>query len=105
MLHKRNYSNSTNNLGITKNKFSSLQPSIKYIDKFHDFSYSGINIIKQKYKKIKGIYLWVNNVNNKSYVGKSVNLYQRLSKYFSSKYIKNNSKKNSHMRSYCKVQC
>jgi NADH:ubiquinone oxidoreductase subunit 2 (subunit N) len=93
MLHKRNYSNSTNNLGITKNKMSSLQPSIKYIDKFNDFSYSGRNIIKQKYNKIKGIYLWVNNVNNKSYVVKSVNLYQRLSKYFSSKYITNNSKK------------
>ena len=25
-----------------------------------------------------GIYLWVNNINNKSYVGKSVDLFYRL---------------------------
>ena len=29
----------------------------------------------------------MNNTNNKSYVGKSVNLYQRLSKYLSKTYI------------------
>jgi NADH:ubiquinone oxidoreductase subunit 2 (subunit N) len=39
LLHKRNYSNSTNKIGITKNKISSLQPSIKYIYKFNDFSF------------------------------------------------------------------
>ena len=35
-----------------------------------------------------GIYLWVNNINNKSYVGKSVDLFNRLNKnYLSNSYI------------------
>ena len=29
-----------------------------------------------------GIYLWVNNINNKSYVGKSVDLFNRLNKNY-----------------------
>ena len=56
---------------------------IKDKDCFTDFSSKGKSIIKTKYFKKQGIYLWVNNTNNKSYVGKSVNLYQRLSKYLS----------------------
>ena len=35
-----------------------------------------------------GIYLWVNNINKKSYVGKSVNIFNRLNKnYLSNSYI------------------
>ena len=64
-----------------------------YIDKYTDFSYSERLIIKKKYNKIPAIYLWLNNINNKSYVGKSVNVYQRMSKYFSKKYLINNKKK------------
>ena len=60
---------------------------IKDKDCFTDFSSKGKSIIKTKYFKKQGIYLWVNNTNNKSYVGKSVNLYQRLSKYLSKTYI------------------
>ena len=52
-------------------------------DCFTDFSSNGKSIIKAKYQKIQGIYLWFNKTNNKSYVGKSVNLYQRINKYFS----------------------
>lgn len=74
----------------SKDKFSS---SIEYKDKYTDFSYSGRSIIKQKYNQIQGIYLWVNNINNRSYVGKSVNIYQRLSKYFSPSYINNTKSK------------
>nr|YP_010990986.1 GIY-YIG homing endonuclease [Pappia fissilis]WOX61259.1 GIY-YIG homing endonuclease [Pappia fissilis] len=59
-------------------------------DCFTDFSSNGKSIIKTKYYKKQGIYLWVNNTNNRSYVGKSVNLYQRLSKYLSTTYIQKN---------------
>src|SRR5277367_3128981 len=32
-----------------------------------------------------GIYLWINKTNGKTYVGSSINLYSRLSSYFSLK--------------------
>lgn len=68
---------------------------ISYIndkDCFTDFSYSGKSKIRIKYKKVQGIYLWVNNTNNRCYVGKSVNLYQRLGEYLSTTYIQKNKK-------------
>jgi len=34
-----------------------------------------------------GIYRWVNFENNKSYIGSGVNLYARLSNYYSDKYL------------------
>lgn len=52
-----------------------------------------VSKIRIKYKKVQGIYLWVNNTNNSCYVGKSVNLYQRLSKYLSTTYIQKNKNK------------
>jgi|SRR5689334_5137302 hypothetical protein len=56
-------------------------------DSFTDFSSKGKSLIKIKYYRVQGIYLWVNNTNNRSYVGKSVNLYQRLNNYLSKNYI------------------
>jgi hypothetical protein len=50
----------------TKDKFLSYN---KYLDKYNDFSFKNRKIIKEKYLKKMGIYLWVNNINNKSYVG------------------------------------
>jgi len=73
-----------------KDKFLSL---INDKDCFTNFSFNGKSIIKTKYHKKQGIYLWVNNINNRSYVGKSVNLYQRLSKYLSTTYIQKNKNK------------
>jgi group I intron endonuclease len=65
-----------------------------FIDKYIDFSFNGKKIIKQKYNNIQGIYLWINNLNNKSYVGKSVNIFNRLNKnYLSSYYINKNKDK------------
>lgn len=64
--------------------------NISYKDKFTDFSYSGRSLIKNKYNKTTGIYLWVHNKSNRSYVGKSVNLYQIISKYLSPDYINKN---------------
>ena len=92
------------NINETKDRFYPL-PTLQlrstgdtveanYIDKYVDFSYNGRKIIKQKYNNVQGIYLWVNNINNKSYVGKSVNLFNRLNKnYLSSNYIKRNKDK------------
>jgi GIY-YIG catalytic domain len=74
-------------LDMKKPKDKFLSDKIKYKDKFTKFNYENRAIIKQKYNKIKGIYLWINNINSRSYVGKSVNLYQRVSKYFSSEYL------------------
>ena len=61
--------------------------------KYNDFSYIGRSVLKQKYLNIPGIYLWVNIINNKCYVGKSINLYLRFSKYLASSYINNNKNK------------
>uniref|UniRef100_A0A896Z1S3 GIY-YIG endonuclease n=1 Tax=Coniophora olivacea TaxID=85977 RepID=A0A896Z1S3_9AGAM len=49
--------------------------------------------IKQKTHKVAGIYLWVNNITQRCYVGKSVNLYIRLIKYLSATYILANESK------------
>lgn len=73
-----------------KDKFLSY---INNKDCFTDFSSNGKSIIRIKYYKIQGIYLWVNNTNNRSYVGKSVNLYKRLSKYLSTTYIQKHKNK------------
>jgi hypothetical protein len=40
-----------------KDKFFDIKPSINYLDKYNDFSYSGRTIIRQKYFKLQGIYL------------------------------------------------
>ena len=76
----------------TKDKFLSYN---KYLDKYNDFSFNRRKIIKEKYlKKKTGIYLCFNNINNKSYVGKSVNLFNRLNKiYLSNSDIKKKIKK------------
>nr|YP_010721243.1 GIY-YIG homing endonuclease [Cyathus striatus]WDS46394.1 GIY-YIG homing endonuclease [Cyathus striatus]WDS46429.1 GIY-YIG homing endonuclease [Cyathus striatus] len=89
--------NGDNSSNSPKDKFPfSLSSSIKYLDKYDDFSYKNRKFIKDKYYNKRGIYLWVNNSNNKSYVGKSVNLFNRLNKnYLSSDYINRNKNKMS----------
>ena len=72
-----------------KDKTSSIKP----IDVFTGFNQSVKTNIKQKYQGVKGTYLWVNNINGKSYVGKSINLHQRISKYFSASYLEANKSK------------
>lgn len=76
-----------------KDKFFDIKHSINYLDKYNDFSNSGRRIIRLKYLKKQGIYLWINNFNNRSYVGKSVNLSIRINKYFSFNYINNTKSK------------
>jgi len=36
-----------------------------------------------------GIYRWINSINNKSYIGSSINLHKRLSNYYSVGYLNN----------------
>jgi len=65
-------------------------PPVKNLDKYSNHNHRSRKIIKKKYNKVTGIYLWANNITNRSYVGKSVNLHQRINKYFSAAYINNN---------------
>lgn len=67
--------------------------NIKYIDKYSEHTPSSRTLFRQKYSKVTGIYLWVNNKNNRSYVGKSTNLHQRINKYYSTAYNRNNKDK------------
>lgn len=46
-------------------------------------------IIYEENKKKSCIYKWVNNINNKSYIGSSISLTRRFSIYYSSKAMKN----------------
>lgn len=68
------------------------------IDMFHNnnFPFSPVlvyvNVLKLKIQLLKDskdkivVYRWVNAINNKTYVGSSVNLQNRLYKYFSEKH-------------------
>jgi len=55
------------------------------------YSYTNAYIFKEKVlsdnKNKSGIYKWVNNINNKCYVGSSFYLYKRLSKYYSVNFL------------------
>lgn len=93
LLPVSSLSKALNKTVLEKDKFKSIQPAVNYIDKFTDYTYNGKTIIKQKYLKVKGIYLWVNEITGKSYVGKSINLYQRFNQYFSTYYINNTKSK------------
>lgn len=50
------------------------------------------NTIYDENRSKCGIYRWVNNINNKSYVGSSVSLTNRLKNYYSLSCLKNKSK-------------
>jgi hypothetical protein len=70
----------------------------KYLDKYSDFSFNLRKFIQKKYlkktNKKMGNYLWIKNINNKSYVGKSVDLFKRLNKiYIYNYYIFKNKEK------------
>lgn len=55
-------------------RFSNLTPDVRYW-------------IKKKYEGVAVIYLWVNKINGKSYVGKTINLKQRLNNYLDVYYL------------------
>lgn len=59
---------------------------LNYVERFVNVSYSHYEI-KTNYRKCSLIYLWFNKINNKTYVGKTVNLAARLSKYLNPNYL------------------
>lgn len=54
---------SNDSILLNKDNFSSVPLKA---ENFIDFSYIGRSIIKDKYSQTAGIYLWFNNINNKS---------------------------------------
>ena len=58
--------------------------SIIYLDSLFNKS----NILKENKNK-SGIYRWISSISNKSYVGSSKNIGNRLKKYYSINYLKN----------------
>ena len=49
-------------------------------------------IILKDNKGKSGIYCWVNNINNKTYIGSGVNLTKRLRSYFNKNVLNRNSR-------------
>jgi len=76
----------------TKDKIWSYN---KYLDKYNDFSSfrNHRKFLKENYLKKGGISLGVNNINNKSSVGKTVELLNKYKKYLSNSYIFKNKDK------------
>lgn len=61
--------------------------TIKYLDIFNSINAQNRVIVKQKYNKVAGIYMWLNNINGRCYIGSSINLYSRMNNYLSPYYI------------------
>jgi group I intron endonuclease len=59
---------------------------IKPIVKYDNADIDRVKILKENKKK-SGIYLWTNLINGNSYVGSSVNIYNRLLQYYSTKHL------------------
>jgi len=81
----RNYS-STNNPHNTDN--AQYNPV-----KIYENAYDMKNLILKENKNKVGIYKWTNKLNNKCYVGSSINLWRRFLNYFNLSYLSN--KKNN----------
>ncbi len=69
--------NNNNNNNINMNNVN-----IVPVKSYHNVNIYKSLIYKENYKK-SGIYCWTNLINNKSYVGSSINLSRRLSDYYS----------------------
>jgi hypothetical protein len=62
---KKRYSKSHKEESFSLKKIrDNCSSTISYEDKYNDFSFNGRTIIRHKYTKISGIYLWFNNINN-----------------------------------------
>lgn len=88
-LNVRHLYNNTSNL-----KDSSKDNSdVKYLDCYNNLDFKNKSLIRQRYAKVSGIYMWLNHLNNKCYIGSSKNLYSRMNNYLSPYYISRNEKK------------
>lgn len=70
--------NPGNSVVITNN----VNPVIRYLDA----DLYKLKIIEDNRNK-SGIYRWVNNINNKTYIGSSINLSERMLDYYSSRIL------------------
>lgn len=54
-----------------------------------------IGLIRIEHLGKRGVYLWTNKINHKQYIGSSINISNRLSSYFATSYLKNQSERGS----------
>lgn len=66
-----------------KQRLFSTKPHIIYTNSF----FNKPNVLIENKEK-SGVYRWVNNINNESYVGSSTNLSNRFRRYYSINYLK-----------------
>lgn len=80
IFHNFNYS--CNNSILSPKFYSSSGPCPKY----HNVELNKAKILEDNRNRA-GVYRWVNNINNKTYIGSSINLSQRFYKYLSVKHL------------------
>lgn len=79
-----------NNISVKVNNNdweSNSNKSIKKFIKYYNDPLNQINIICKNNNGKIGIYAWVNNINNKVYIGSGDPLYTRLSDYYQPWYL------------------
>jgi hypothetical protein len=74
--------------GSLNNKVKDIVPE-NHVEKFENLTPEQKYNIKCKYKNTAVIYLWLNKLNGKCYVGSTINLSSRLANYFDSYYLNN----------------
>jgi hypothetical protein len=78
--------------GNSINKVKNIIPE-NYVEKFENLTPKQKYNIKRKYKNTAVIYLWLNKLNGKCYIGSTINLSSRLANYFDSYYLNNTKEK------------
>ena len=76
------------NINDNKNNTRSFSSNFKPIFIYKNSLLNKPNVLKENKDK-SGIYRWVNTINNESYIGSSINLSNRLRKYYSLNYLNN----------------
>lgn len=83
--------NGNNNNNENNNK--DLRPKQKYVKVLVENPYNNRDIILKVTKKQKGVYVWETLDGKHVYVGHSINLYNRISSYFTSSILKTKARK------------
>lgn len=81
--------NNNNNIKISRpnmNVIPSISSEFKSHVSYNNSLLSKFNVLKDNIGK-SGIYMWVNRINNKCYIGRSVNLHIRLREYYNTNYL------------------
>lgn len=85
-------SESSGDIFLSFNKIKDIVPE-NHVEMFDNLTPEQKYIMKSKYKNKAVIYLWLNKLNGKCYIGSTVNLSSRLANYFDSYYLNNNKDK------------